>query len=474
MQSRRDQVQAYFFVVGRLVAGLMHGKPDVPEHPNKRFNGGVFLGVLLAGLLVACFGIFGMLFPSGNNSWRTPGTVVLVKDTGARYLYTGGQLRPALNLASALLAAGDSSKMVSVGRDSLTGVPVGAPIGIPGAPDGLPGSDQLNTTPWTVCAKPADPQAIASAPTVTLRLDQPAGTPTPPDQALLVSTPDGADYLVWRGSRLHIADPTVLEALGYNAVPPLRVSPAWLNVLPVGRDLAAPAVPNTGQPGPVVGGKTGHIGQLYELRNPATGSRELYVLQGGGLMPVSRTVAAMLLANPATKNAYPDSSARPIDVGPGDVAGVPILNGDALSAGLPAGPPALADPGATNEPCLRFTLQADGGRTATLLMLPRLAEAAAVAPSGRHTEGATADQVVIPAGSGALVRALPTPDATPGTEYLVTDLGVKYPFTDDSAVAALGYAQTAAVGVSPALLALFPTGPALDPSAALTSQLVGR
>jgi hypothetical protein len=51
---------------------------------------------------------------------------------------------------------------------------------------------------------------------------------------------------------------------------------------------------------------------------------------------------------------------------------------------------------------------------------------------------------------------------------------VKYPFTDDSAVAALGYAQTAAVGVSPALLALFPTGPALDPSAALTSQLVGR
>ncbi|EWM19086.1 type VII secretion protein EccB [Kutzneria sp. 744] len=272
MQSRRDQVQAYFFVVGRLVAGLMHGKPDVPEHPNKRFNGGIFLGLLLAGLLVACFGIFGMLFPGGDNSWRVPGTVVLVKDSGVRYVYTDGQLRPALNLASAFLAAGDSTKMVTVGRGSLTGVPVGAPIGIPGAPDGLPALDQLNATPWTVCAKPADPQAVASSPTVTLRLDQAGGTPTPADQGLLVSTPDGVDYLVWRGSRFDIADPTVLEAMGYNAVPPLRVSPAWLNVLPAGRDLKAPTIAGLGRAGPVVGGKTGHIGQLYELRNPATGS----------------------------------------------------------------------------------------------------------------------------------------------------------------------------------------------------------
>ena len=29
MQSRRDQVQAYFFVVGRLVAAVVHGRPDV-------------------------------------------------------------------------------------------------------------------------------------------------------------------------------------------------------------------------------------------------------------------------------------------------------------------------------------------------------------------------------------------------------------------------------------------------------------
>jgi hypothetical protein len=262
--------------------------------------------------------------------------------------------------------------------------------------------------------------------------------------------------------------------LGYNAEPPLRVSPAWLNVLPVGRDLKAPAIAGLGQPAAVVAGKTGHIGQLFELRNPATGSHELYVLQDGGLTPVSRTVAAMLLADPGTKSAYPDASVRPIEIGPGDVAGVPMLNGDALSDGLPGSPPALTDPGATSEPCLRFNPQQDAGRTATLLMLPRAAETAAMPPSGRHVEGATADQVVIPVGSGALVRSQPTPDATPGTEYLITDLGVKYPFADDTGVGALGYSSVAAVGVSPALLALLPTGPALTQAAALTSQMVGR
>ena len=167
MQSRRDQVQAYFFVVGRLVSGLMQGKPDVLEHPNKRFNGGTFLGLLLAGLLVAIFGIVGLMFPGGNNSWRVPGAVVLEKDSGARYVFLDGQLRPALNLSSALLAAGDAGKLVSVTKSSLTGVPVGTPIGIPGAPDGLPMADRVNTSPWTVCAKPADENAVARAATVT-------------------------------------------------------------------------------------------------------------------------------------------------------------------------------------------------------------------------------------------------------------------------------------------------------------------
>jgi ESX secretion system ATPase EccB len=470
MQSRRDQVQAYFFVVGRLVSGLMQGKPDVLEHPNKRFNGGTFLGLLLAGLLVACFGIFGLLFPGGNNSWRVPGAVVLEKDTGARYVFLDGQLRPALNLSSALLAAGDVGKLVTVSKSSLTGVPVGTPIGIPGAPDGLPLADRLNVSPWTVCAKTAEQHAVASAATVTLRLDGVAGTPAPPDHALLVSTPDGAVHLVWRGNRHTVADPTILEAMGYNSAPPVRVSPAWLNVIPAGRDLRPPSIADIGKPGALISGKPGLIGQLYELQNPATGSDEIFVLQAGGLMPVSRSVASMLLTNPALKGAYPDTSVRPIAVGPGDVAGVQLMGNDPISVDLPPTPPALVDLGASGEPCMRFDPGSDAGQPPALVILPDSVERDAVPPAGKHTVGMTADQVVIPVGGGALVRTVPTPGAQPGTGFLVTDLGVKYPLVDDTVASMLGYGHLTAVGVPVALLALLPSGPALGTGDALVSR----
>lgn len=473
MQSRKDQVQAYFFVVGRLVSGLMQGKPDVVEHPNKRFNSGTFVGVLIACLLVACFGIYGLLFPGGNNSWRVQGAVVMEKESGARYVYLDDRLRPALNLSSALLAAGGAGKLTTVSKNSLTGVPVGTPIGIPGAPDGLPVADRLNTSPWTVCAKPSDHNAVASAPTVTLRLDGAAGTPAPPDHALLTSTPDGSTQLVWRGVRHRVASAAIIEAMGYNSFPPVLVSPAWLNVLPVGRDLGPPSIPDIGKPGPSVAGKPGRLGQLYELKNPATGSDTLYVLQAGGLMPVSRSVAAMLLVDPAVKNAYPDTSVRPIEVGPGDVAGIPVLDNDPVSAELPPAPPALADLGASGEPCLRFDPRSGAGQAPALVILPGSAENDAVPPAGKHTVGTTADQVVIPTGGGALVAAVAAPGAPPGTGFLVTDLGVKYPLVDENVASTLGYGHVPATGVPVGLLALLPSGPALNPADAVVSRPIG-
>jgi type VII secretion protein EccB len=472
MQSRRDQVQAYFFVVGRLVAGLVQGKPDLLEHPNKRFNGGTVLGVLLAGLLMAIFGIYGLFVPGGNNTWRVDGTIVLEKESGARYVYVAGQLRPALNMASALLVAGANSTLASVSQSSLTGVPVGTPIGIPGAPDGMPSAAKLNAGTWTVCARPPDGMTVASAPSVTLRLDRPAGTAVPEDQGLVVATPDGVTYLVWRGNRHRIADVVTQEALGYTAGRALPVAPAWLNVIPAGADLKPPSIPGTGGPGPAVGGQPGRVGQVYEVRNPAISSDQFYVLTGSGLLPVSHTVGAMLLAAPAAKAAYPGDQVRAIEVGPGALAGVAIAGGETPSD-LPPTPPAVADLGVGMEPCMSFDPQADGGRAGTLLAVPRASESQAVAPAGKQVAGATADQTVIPAGGGALVSSWPAPGAAPGTEYLVTDLGVKYPLADDSVASSLGYGNVTGKRISPVLLALLPTGPALDPAAALTSRLVG-
>ena len=82
MESRRDQAQAYFFVVGRLAAAVTHGRPNVLELPNKRFRLGTMLGILIAVVLAAIFGIIGLFKPGGNTSWRSDGTVVVVTHGG--------------------------------------------------------------------------------------------------------------------------------------------------------------------------------------------------------------------------------------------------------------------------------------------------------------------------------------------------------------------------------------------------------
>jgi hypothetical protein len=83
-------------------------------------------------------------------------------------------------------------------------------------------------------------------------------------------------------------------------------------------------------------------------------------------------------------------------------------------------------------------------------------------------------EVVIPKGTGVLAKDLPVAGAAAGAEYLVTDLGMKFPLSDQSVADALGYSQTAAVDVPNQLLALLPTGPVLDRTAALTPQPTGK
>jgi hypothetical protein len=78
------------------------------------------------------------------------------------------------------------------------------------------------------------------------------------------------------------------------------------------------------------------------------------------------------------------------------------------------------------------------------------------------TATATADRVVVPAGRGALVRAVPAPGITTGTVYLVTDQGLRHPIGSDADIAALGYGGALPVPVPTTVLDLVPVGPALS------------
>ncbi|MEV7044735.1 type VII secretion protein EccB [Amycolatopsis sp. NPDC051061] len=472
MKSRKDQVQAYFFVVGRLAAAVTHGRPDVLEAPTKRMTTGTVLGFVLAAVIMGVFGILGMFVPaSGDSSWQQEGAIVMDKTSGARYVYLGGQLRPVLNYSSArLVSAQAEGKLISVSPQALAGTPVGQPIGITGAPDSLPAPDKVATSRWTVCAQLAGTAAPAGNPAVTLLLGRPDGIALSDGQAFLVSAPNRRLYLVSRGKRFRVPSRATAAALGYGAARPVDVPSAWLNTIPQGPDLTVPDVAGIGDPGPLIDGKQSLVGQIYQVRNSALDTEQDYLVRRDGLAVLSRTGAALLLAAPSTRQAYPDGPIEPVRVGPDTLTGLSITAYSGLSNDVPATPPELVPPPAGTQPCLRQDLQSDGRQVLVAELLPDNQVVQASVPLGTHKTGTTADRVAIPAGGGALARDLPAPGAAAGATYLVTEVGKKFPLADADTAAALGYTAAAAVPVPPQLLNLLPTGPVLSADAARQTQ----
>ncbi len=471
MESRKDQVQAYFFVVGRLISALMHGRPDPQERPNGRLSMGITIGVLIAIVVAGGFGLYGFFKPGGSDSWRSPGAIVMVKETGARYLLINDQLRPVLNYTSARLAAGASAAVVSVSARSLTGMPVGMPIGIPGAPDTLPAPDRLSQDPWTVCAEPAEADRPART---TLVIGWTPGRDLQASQGLLVVSADNARYLIWQGRRYRLAGPDVAVALGYGTVVPVRVAPAWLNPIPAGRDLAFPKVAGLGGRGPAVGGRPGTIGQVYEARNAAIGSDEMYVLRSDGLVRLSRTAAALMLADPAVRGAYGDVPASPVPIGVDEASGMVVQGDSEFVDGYPPRPPAQVNALDGLVACARHR-PVPGGVVVSMTVVGQTALGLATPMSGpRGAGGGTADDVLIAAGTGVLARVRPTPGAAPGAVHLVSEFGMKFPIADDAALAALGYQGVVPLDLPGELLTLLPTGPPLSQAAALASQAAPR
>ncbi|TDV38611.1 type VII secretion protein EccB [Actinophytocola oryzae] len=471
MQSRRDQVHAYFFVVGRLVSALTHGRPDILEPPNRRFSTAGIIGVLLTVVLVGAFWIIGIYAPTTSTTWQQPGTIIMDEDTGARYLYLDGELRPVLNYTSARLAVGSdgSGAVEQVSAKSLAGTPVGATIGIPGAPDAPPAAGSMRSGPWTVCL--GLPDDTRASPSVTLMMTGETGRKLDARQGILVSGPNGSQYLLWQGHRYRFAGDVAARALGYGGVAPLAVPASWLSPIPVGRDITVPVIAGTGSRGPVIDGEPTLIGQLYKVHNPATNGDETYVVREDGLSRLNRTTEALLLSAPSTKDAYPDGDVHVIPVQPGSLADVPVSGRTDLVSGYPSPPPALVngslDSGAS--PCAHFALSAEGKApvtTFTTMPTAAITLRAVETPS----DGSTVDHLAIPKGTGVLAGDLPTTGARTGAVYLITDLGVKFPLLDESVAETLGYDQNAAVDVPNQLLALLPTGPVLSQAAALTPR----
>ena len=353
MQTRRDQVQAHLFVVGRLVSALVRAEPDAVQTPMRRSVTSTFAGLMIAVVALAGVAVFGLVRPGGK-AFQEPGTIIVEKETGSRFLFLDGLLRPVLNIASAKLVAGEQAKVRSVSRRSLAGIPHGGPIGIPGAPDSLPDPANLSYGPWLICAPTAADASGAEQPVVTVTVGSTAAVSAlPADRGLLVRPPDGPAYLAWQNHRLRIGSQPALLALGYGTAEPLAVSAAWLNALPAGPDLRAIAVPDRGRQGPTVDGRQLRVGQVLVVHG-GPGGDDFYLARPDGLSPLSRTDALLLLGDPASAAAYPGGQIAPVEVGAAAVAGAARSALSSVTEGFPPQPPLLAENNAgTRVPCVR-------------------------------------------------------------------------------------------------------------------------
>lgn len=413
--------------MGRLASALVSGDPGRGQSPTRRSTLGSVFGVALVVLLCAGFGVYGLVSPVAKDDWRKDGAVVLDKDTGNRYIYADGVLRPTRNYASALLIAGRRAAPATPSAKSLAGVPQGAPVGIPGAPDTVPDAAHLTPGPWARClprAGAADTgQSLAFGPVVATMRALPAG------RQALVTGPKGSLYLLLRGVKHPVPGHAALIALGLDDQIAFTATADWLADVPTGAALSAPTPSGAGKSAGKVAGKTAEVGQLF--RTGTDGSERHYLLRSDGLVPVNPTAYALLAARPGAPEPrrveQTDIAVAPVspDRGPTDripdVVGVPALDGGTL--------------------CLKHTT----GSTYELVV--------------SHFDGGP---VALPAGGGVLA----VPQGT-RLNYLVTEQGVKYRIADDDALQALGLGGARSRLTLPAgVLALLPDGPALSRAAA--------
>lgn len=467
MPTRQDQLHSYQFSMQRVVAALVTHDPDPRRSPLRRAGMTALAGLLIATVAVGAAAVYGVLTGAGTANVRDDTVVFLEKGSGARYVYLAAdsRLHPVLNYASGLLIANAAApRLVGTTRKRLAEVPLGAPMGIPDAPDSLPGKADLLTGPWSVCTTLDSGRPLGSvlvgtpvsrSASSSSGLGGPAAAPAPdvrgpaaasasPSPGLLVRVVDGPTFLVYGNRRLLIpADryTATLRAFRWGDRQAWPVAAAWLNAIPAGPDVVPPRIAGYGQPSAV---PSLPIGQLI------TDGRQWAVALPDGVAAVTELQAALLQTDP---RAY-----DPVTLGGSAFNNLKPSRTHLSDAGDPNGLPTTV-PELAGSP-QRACMTQPGG----VLINPTVPGGTPVTDTEPAPGVVRADAVHVPRGKGALVIAAASPTAPPGsgTITLVTDTGRRYPVATPEALAKLGYGSVTPRPVPAQLVALLPQGPSLD------------
>ena len=434
MATKNDLIEAQSFSRRRLLTAFVSGAPGGKELEPAAPLRAVFTAIALtaAVLLVGLF--WGLIQPGLPKGWED-GRLILVKDTGARYVTIDSVLHPVINTASArLLIPSNEFRVISTDQRALEGVELGSTLGIVGAPDALPAPDDLVNAGWTACVTDEAGTDVRVEPDAAA--DAAAG-------AAVVSSPTG--LFVLADDRRYAVDAqqndAVLRAAGVASLDPRDVSTPWLNLFAPGADLAPFTVADAGTP---VAGTDFAVGDVVHIGGaPET---ERYLIDAdGALAPLSPLARELYqLGSGAGSEAVAEVSAT-------DVSGLPTTDDPAGGIDWPADGFTTIAPG--ERPCALLVDDAEGART--------------VLATQPQTDSARPG-VRVDAGHGALVRAGGRGDQASSLLTLIDSTGTAFalPGATDETIERLGYSPSGVGAVGQDWIALFAAGPALSEDAA--------
>ncbi|GAA0389224.1 type VII secretion protein EccB [Micromonospora gifhornensis] len=425
--------------MGRLSSALVLGDPAGAEVPGRRALTGLIIGVLIATLVVAGFGVYGWIVPGGSKAYRQPGLILVEKESGNRYVYSDGLLHAVPDLPAALLRQGASAKVKLVSRASLAGVPRGLALGIPDGPRSVPAPELFVHGPWLACL-PDNPDGRR----LGLELDPRAlFTPIPPERLSVVRDQSGTIHLLTKGYRHRVTDDAVLVALGVTEARAALAPESWLSQIPAGVELGSAVVPGRGRPGPSVAGRSYDIGTLFR-QSAGTGGEQFFVLRADGLATMSHT--EFLVAEVR-------SGAKPVTLNGADLLTAPRSADRSLLDRLPDLAGAAEHRLDDQVLCLRQAPVSTDSVSSLLVEMPR-----SVAPMDNAGRGTVRG----PVGGGMAVVGVPTARDGDPPVFFVSSAGVAFRLKDAAAAAALKIDQVRPVPFPQELLAALRPGPTLS------------
>jgi type VII secretion protein EccB len=486
--SRKDELNAYTYAKRRRLAAFIQPSPGGSEEGAPRPLRAVLPGIVVGALILAGFGAWGMFRPAVPEDWDEPGQHVIIgSDSTTRYVVletdgAGPQLHPVLNLSSArLLLDPDGFDIVSVDESELDSgsIPRGPTLGIPYAPDRLPGADDAGEAKqWAVCQQPTGTGGDVQQATFILDEDDAARVSGPSRLAggellhVRSTTPtDGGtyqDYLVDATGTAYPINETgddgeVLRRILLARDPePQPVTEEWLATLHKGSPIEFPDVPgNVGAPAEIPGlpQEAAVVGTV--LLAPTGGGPQHYLVLQDKVVPVSDFTARLLLNSPETELLGQNGKALQI----GAQSFTPASAAESIDADhdwpRPA-PTPIGDESRTTLCSVLLSVDPDDGATEVATW------AGGAYPATIAADTSTA---YVTPGSGLLYRQVQGEQATSGGVYLVTDTGLRYGVqaTDaeadadgDQAQIRLGYGDITPVPVPAEWSELLPTGPQLN------------